>query len=162
MRCMSARHCRASRVDRHSVGRRDRGRCNERSSLTAAPAAHQRGKKCCAAFGGADLLRSRGIARYHFLDRFRTRPVDIILVGAGKQGQPFLARLAPDAAARSCFAVTRLARGLSVGARVRCLVCTEKSLVSKVVRRRGAIAGIRAAIERCWWLLMSRYRWWAH
>jgi hypothetical protein len=46
--------------------------------------------------------------------------------------------------------------------RVRCLVCTEKSLVSKVVRRRGAIAGIRAAIERCWWLLMSRYRWWAH
>ena len=33
MRCMSARHCRASRVDRHSVGRRDRGRCNERSSF---------------------------------------------------------------------------------------------------------------------------------
>ena len=83
--------------------------------LTAAPAAHQPGKKCCAAFGGADLLRSRGIARYHFPDRFRTRPVDITLVGAGKQGQPFLARLAPDAAARSCFAVTRLARGLSVG-----------------------------------------------
>src|SRR5262249_58760625 len=67
--------------------------------LTAAPAADQPGQQGRAALGGAGLLGARQIARYHLPDRLRTRPVDIALMGAWKQGQLFLAWFAPNAAA---------------------------------------------------------------
>src|SRR5260370_6068762 len=81
---------------------------------TAASASDQPSQEGSATLGRAQRLGSKLIARYHLADRLPTRPVHIAFVGAGKQGQPFAARLAPNATAWPRSVVMRLTAGPSV------------------------------------------------